>query len=104
MQPDQTKRIKQFSKWWKNNKTNRKASRWLTKHAQRCVHDYCMPPDVFDKTKAITKRYNLSEYKRLTRSEAWFLWRITYPLHTERVQRILATGAFLDEKRQQISQ
>ena len=54
-------------------------------------------PRVWDHGKAIVKRYNMSDHKVLGRSQAWFLWRIIHPLHSERVERILATGAFLNE-------
>lgn len=99
MQKDQQKRIKQFSKWWKNNKTHRPSHRWLTKHTLRCLHDYALAPEQWTVGKAIIKRYNLSEYKVLSRSNAWTLWRLTHPLHNERVERILATAMFYEEKR-----
>ena len=100
MQNDQRKRQKEFVKWWGMNKTHRPSHKWLIKHTARVLHSYDLHPNNWDHAKKITKRYNLSEYKRLNRSDAWYLWRITHPLHSERVERILATGAFLMEAMQ----
>jgi len=101
MTPQQIKRIKRFNKWWSLNKTHRPSHHWLVKHTRRIVYDYNIAPDAWDRAKHISKRYALSEYKKLSRSDAWFLWRITHPLHSERIERLLATAVFLDEKRQE---
>lgn len=99
MTRQQIHRIQRFRKWWAMNKTHRPSHHWLVKHTKRIMHDYNIGPDAWDKAKQVTKRYALSEYKKLSRSDAWFLWRITHPLHNERIERLLATALFYEEKR-----
>ena len=101
MTPQQIRRIKRFRKWWKINKTHRPSHHWLVKHSRRCIYEFASPPEVWDKVKQTCYRYTNSEYKKLSRSDAWFLWRVTHPLENDRVQRILATAAFLHEKTQE---
>ena len=97
MTPQQYNRIQTFRKWWSKNKSHRPSHLWLVKHTKRIMHDYNIGPDAWDTAKAIIERYNLSEYKKLSRSNAWFLWRITHPLHNERIERLMATAIFYQE-------
>ena len=66
------------------------------------MHNYNIPPEQFDHTNAVMKRYNLSEYKRLTCADAYFLWRMTHPTINQRRERLLATALFFEEKRQSV--
>ena len=91
-------RINNFLRWWKKNHHNHKAHHWLTKHSKRVVHNYNVAPEQFDHAITIIKRYNNSEYKRLTRTQAKFLWRLVHPSINERRERLLATAVFLQEK------
>ena len=63
------------------------------------MHNYNIPPEQFDHTVKLIKRYNLSEYKRLNAKDAYFLWRLTHPSMNERRERLLATAIFFEEKR-----
>ena len=100
MTPQQHKRIEIFHKWWRLNKTHRPSHHWLVRHTKRIMYLYSIAPEAWDVAKHITKRYELSDYKKLSRSNAWFLWRITHPLHNERIERLMASAVFLDEKSQ----
>ena len=100
MTPQQLTRIRKFRKWWSMNKTHRPSHHWLIKHTKRIMHDYNIGPEAWDHCKTITKRYNLSQYKKLSRSDAWFLWRVTHPLQDERVERLLATAVFYQQQQE----
>lgn len=91
-------RINNFLRWWKKNHHNEKAHTWLTKHAKRVSHNYNIAPEQFDHTITIIKRYNCSEYRRLNKTDAKFLWRTTHPSINERRERLLSTAIFLQEK------
>ena len=71
---------------------------WLTKHSKRLLFNYNTAPEQFDQAMSILKRFNLSEYKRLNKADAQFLWRLTHPTMNERRERLLATALFLQEK------
>lgn len=92
-----------FKAWWKRNENNLRAHKWLVKHSKRCIHDYSVHPEAFTVVTAIAKRYHLSTYKRLNKPNAWTLWKISHPLHNERIERVLATGAFLREKQDELA-
>lgn len=94
-----TVRLKAFRKWWKKNHHTKPSHYWLIKHSKRIMHNYNAPPEQFDHCCAIMKRYNLSEYKRLSYEDAEFLWRMTHPTMNQRRERLLATAVFLEEKR-----
>tara|TARA_R110002167_G_scaffold2255_2_gene11604 strand:- start:2492 stop:2809 length:318 start_codon:yes stop_codon:yes gene_type:complete len=91
-------RCKAFDKWWKRNHHDVKAHTWLAKHAKRVIHNYNAPPEQFDHTNKLLKRFNLSEYKRFNAKSAEFLWRLTHPGNADRKLRLLATATFLQEK------
>jgi hypothetical protein len=84
-----------FRRWWRKNNKNQKAQDWLTYHSRRVAYGYHMRPGVFDLVQYITKRYFKSEYKRLTERNAWTLWKLIHPLHTERVERMTDTATHL---------
>ena len=61
--------------------------------------DYNIAPETWDHTKAVCKRYNLSEYKRLCETDARFLWRVTHPVMDERISRLQSTAEFYRAER-----
>jgi len=89
-------RLTKFNRWWKTNHHYKIAHRWLVKHTRRCMHNYHIAPEQFDHAKSVLKRYNSSEYKRLNRADAYFLWRLTHPTMNGRRERLLASAAFFD--------
>ncbi len=89
-------RHRKFDKWWKTNNHYKLAHRWLIKHSKRCIHNYHIAPEQFDQAKKVFKRYNLSEYKRLNKTDAYFLWRLTHPTMNARRERLLASAAFFE--------
>ena len=88
-----------FQRWWDKNHHNKSGHHWLVKHSKRTMHNYNIPPEQFDHTNVVMKRYNLSEYKRLNKTDAYFLWRLTHPTMNQRRERLLATALFFEEKR-----
>ena len=91
-------RLLKFNQWWKRNHHSVNAHMWLTKHSKRLLFNYNTAPEQFDQAMSILKRFNLSEYKRLNKADAQFLWRLTHPTMNERRERLLATALFLQEK------
>ena len=91
-------RLLKFKQWWKRNHHSVNAHMWLTKHSKRLLFNYNTAPEQFDQAMSILKRFNLSEYKRLNKADAQFLWRLTHPTMNERRERLLATALFLQEK------
>ena len=91
-------RLSKFKQWWKKNHHSINAHMWLTKHSKRLLFNYNTAPEQFDQAMSILKRFNLSEYKRLNKADAQFLWRLTHPTMNERRERLLATALFLQEK------
>lgn len=89
-------RQKKFTQWWKKNSHNPRAHHWLTKHSQRVLHSYAVPPDMWDHSKNIIKRYNLSEFKRIKMEDAYTLWRLVHPLMDERIKRLELTAAHFE--------
>lgn len=94
-------RQKRFIKWWSRNSHRQTAHYWLTKTSQRVLHEYAVPPNMWDECKRIIKRYNLSEHKRISQTDAYTLWRLVHPLMTERIQRLTATAAHYAAIRQE---
>ena len=84
-----------FSKWWRKNHHKNSAHTWLAHSTRNTVFTYASPPEVFDHVQFLTKRYFKSEHKRLSQNSAWFLWKISHPLHFERTARIQTHAAFL---------
>lgn len=97
-----TTREKKFMSWWKKHHHNRKAHHWLQKNARRVGSCFYLPGDQWEDILVICKRYNLSEYKRLTEDEAYTLWRACYPTDDERLKTIILTARVLDEKIQEL--
>ena len=62
---------------------------------------YAMPPESFSHVQSITKRFFNSDHKKLKQSDAWTLWRISHPLHFERVARLKTHAAFLEIQNEQ---
>lgn len=89
-------RHRKFDKWWKTNHHYKIAHRWLVKHSKRCAHNYHIAPEQFDHAISVMKRYNQGVYKRLTKADAYFLWRLTHPTINERRERLLASAAFFE--------
>jgi len=87
-----------FKKWWNKNHHHVNSHMWLTKATARILHNYNTPPEAYSHSKTILKRFNLSAYKRLTKLDAEFLWRLTHPSTADRHLRLLATATFLQEK------
>tara|TARA_R110000824_G_scaffold228554_1_gene416294 strand:+ start:1138 stop:1455 length:318 start_codon:yes stop_codon:yes gene_type:complete len=91
-------RITKFNKWWKKNHHHVNSHMWLMKNLNRIIHNYNNPPESYAHAKTILKRYNLSKYKRLTKEDALFAWRMLHPSANDRNLRLLATAAFLQTK------
>lgn len=91
-------RIAKFEKWWNKTHHHTGSHMWLTKHTKRIIHNYNIAPEQYDHAVSILKRFNLSDYKRLKKEDAEFLWRTIHPSMNERRERLLATALFLQEK------
>jgi hypothetical protein len=94
-----TARYSLFRKWWKRNHHHQPGHKWLVKHSKRILHNYNIAPEQFDYCKSLHKRWNLSEYKRLNYTDAYFLWRLTHPSMNARRERLLATSIYFEEQR-----
>jgi len=88
-------RAAHFGKWWKSNRGNHKGYQWLCTHSRRITYAYNLPPFTWDEVQTITKRWHNSEHKRISRKDAWTLWKIMHPLMNERTKRLQTTGEFL---------
>lgn len=88
-------RVNSFNRWWRRSKRNHSSLVWLTSHAKRVAFAYNIPPHTWDEVIHINKRFLHSEYKRLSRRDAWKLWKFIHPLSTNRIARITATGDYL---------
>ena len=97
--PKLTDKRKNFNKWWRKNSHRQTGHHWLTKTANRILHEYAVPPEMFDECKRIIKRYNLSEYKRMNSTDAYTLWRLTHPDMDERIKRLASTAAFFAQQK-----
>ena len=98
----QTEKRKNFDKWWKKNSHNQRGHHWMTKNAQRILHEYAVPPEMFQECKRIIKRYNLSEYKRMNSTDAYTLWRLIHPDMNERIQRLATTAAYYAAQKEEL--
>lgn len=87
----------EFKKWWKLNHHHQPSHKWLVKHSKRCMHNYHIAPEQYDWCCSVMKRWNLSEYKRLSHADAKFLWRLTHPTMNARRERLLASATFFAE-------
>lgn len=95
MEP-KAKRSAEFNRWWRcHNIANSKGLLWLVHHAKRIAFGYNLPPYTWDQVQYITKRYLNSEHRRMSRRDAWTLWKVTHPLCNDRIQRIQTTGDYL---------
>ena len=88
-----------FKKWWGKAHHDVKAHTWMVKHTKRCIHNYNVAPNQYDHAVKIMKRWNLSEFKRLSNEDAQFLWRLIHPTINERRERLLATAMYFEEQR-----
>jgi len=91
-------RKSKFEKWWGQNSHRTTGHTWLTKHARRVLHNYNAPPEQYSHTLTIIKRYNLSVYKRLSKTDAYFLWRLIHPSMSVRATILKSTADFLQTK------
>ena len=96
------KRQKNFNRWWNKNHHRNKAHVWLAYYARTFAFSYALPPESFSTVQIITKRFFSSEHRRLKKSEAIFLWRITHPLSNDRNKLMLATAEALKIAKEQI--
>jgi len=95
-------RSNNFNRWWAKNHHTKPAHYWLIKHSKRIMHNYNIAPEQFDYTIKIMKRYNLSEHKRLSCDDAYFLWRMTHPTINQRRERLLSTAMYFEEQRKSV--
>jgi len=95
MQNNKSSRVKTFNQWWRRSRNNHRSLTWLTSHAKRIAFAYNLPPHTWDEIIHINKRFLNSEYKRMSRRDAWKLWKFIHPLSTNRIQRISDTGDYL---------
>ena len=70
----------------------------MVKNARRISAAFPLPADQWDQLMGLTKRFFLSEHKRLPETDAFFLWRLSYPVTSERKQLILNLSIDLDNK------
>ena len=91
-----------FKGWWNINHARPKAHTWLVKTATRVSCDYALNPTAWEDVKFIAKRFNLSEYKKLKKSDAWKLWKYTHPTVDERRKRLIVTAHHFDSKIQEL--
>lgn len=89
------KRKKHFNRWWGKNHHRSKAQVWLAYHARTFGFAYALPPEAFSHIQTITKRFFSSEHRRLKKTDAWYLWKITHPLTNDRIKRMMATAEYL---------
>jgi hypothetical protein len=105
-------RITSFRKWWKKNgnlKENKNknhfyrkknAQRALILGAKRTVTMYCAT----DLERQIVffqeKRYNNSQWGKLTKEDAWTLWRLTNPTYSHRLQLLQDSAEEYSKQRQ----
>ena len=96
-----TDRRSAFARWWRKNHHRNKAHTWLAYNTRQVVFTHASPPEVFDHVQFISKRFFKSEHKTLSQNSAWFLWKISHPLHFERTARIATHAAFLQIQNEQ---
>jgi hypothetical protein len=96
---NQTKRKQKFERWWNGKRKHSPSHDWLCHHARNFAKLYYPHPDVIDEIMFITKRFYKSEFRKLNKTDAWRLWRITNPINIERFEAIKAAGEHLYEQR-----
>ena len=89
-------RQRKFDMWWKKNHHKKQGQVWLCKSAKRIAFAYNLPPSAFDDVRFICKRFFSSEHMRLRKEDAWKLYKLCNPLHTERLKRLQTTAEHLD--------
>ena len=94
---NQDYRKKQFGKWWYKNKNHKPAHKWLAHHARERARFWRFHPQTEDEINFITKRYFQSTHKRLSKADAWKLFRIVNPLPHQRLKQIQAEADYLKE-------
>ena len=82
--------------WWKKNHHKKQGQVWLCKSAKRIAFAYNLHPSAFDDVRFICKRFFSSEHMRLRKEDAWKLYKLCNPLHTERLKRLQTTAEHLD--------
>jgi len=92
------KRKEKFDKWWRQNHHRHSGHYWLTKNSRRILHNYNVPPEQYSHALSIIKRYNLSEYKRLTKADSYFLYKLIHPSMNTRTKLLQSTAEFLQER------
>ena len=93
-----------FARWWRKNHHRRPAHTWLASHVKRVAFSYNFPPEVFDAMIFATKRFYNSEYRRLSKDEAWTMWRFTHPLYPDRVKVLMQTSEHLQGRIDELKQ
>ena len=89
-------RERKFEMWWKKNHHKKQGQVWLCKSAKRIAFAYNLHPSAFDDVRFICKRFFSSEHMRLRKEDAWKLYKLCNPLHTERLKRLQTTAEHLD--------
>tara|TARA_R100000426_G_scaffold40115_1_gene31190 strand:+ start:613 stop:1371 length:759 start_codon:yes stop_codon:yes gene_type:complete len=89
-------RERKFEMWWKKNHHKKQGQVWLCKSAKRIAFAYNLHPSAFDDVRFICKRFFSSEHMRLRKADAWKLYKLCNPLHTERLKRLQTTAEHLD--------
>ena len=89
-----------FDRWWRKNHSRKQAHHWLAYHARRIAQTYCFGPELFDYVQTLTRAFFKSQYRKLSKTEAWELWRLTHPGVTERTQRLREAGEYYAAKRE----
>ena len=89
-------RQRKFDMWWKKNHHKKQGQVWLCKSAKRIAFAYNLHPSAFDDVRFICKRFFSSEHMRLRKEDAWKLYKLCNPLHTERLKRLQTTAEHLD--------
>ena len=90
-------RTDKFKQWWRKNRKHSKAHTWLCVQSRRIAFAYNLHSQTCDEIMFITKRFNQSEYKKLTQDEAHTLWRLVNPLPHERLDMIRLEAKKLQE-------
>ena len=89
-------RERKFEQWWKKNHHKKTGQVWLCKSAKRIAFAYNLHPSAFDDVRFICKRFFSSEHMRLRKADAWKLYKLCNPLHSERLKRLQTTAEHLD--------
>ena len=90
-------RKQRFKNWWNKKHHSTRAHKWLVKNARRVAFAYYLPPDLFEDVVYISKKFNNSEYKRLSQQDAWCLWRVCNPTVNQRTEILIRAARNIDE-------